>query len=246
MSHSLSDLGARLRAIRTEHGWRIADVSRMTGLAGSTISKVENGQMSLTYDKLLQLVHGLDLDFSVLFSATPPQSDPAPVTARRSVGRQGDIAYVDVEYYGSYGYLNTDIANKKMTPILGEVTARSVEEIGGLFKHSGEEFIYVLSGAIEVHTEFYNPVVLKVGESMYIDSSMGHAYVAAGDGPNRFICVCTDDEGSGGTIALLRDRGGVDRTANGVSAPRLGVPPATQSAKADPLQRKKKVAAKRA
>ncbi len=246
MSRSLSDLGARLRAIRTEHGWRIADVSRMTGLAGSTISKVENGQMSLTYDKLLQLVRGLNLDFSVLFSAAPSQADPAPVTARRSVGRERDVAYVDVESYGSYGYLNTDIANKKMTPILGEVTAKSVEEIGGLFKHSGEEFIYVLSGAIEVHTEFYSPVVLKVGESMYIDSSMGHAYVAASDGPNRFICVCTDEEGAGGTIELLRDRGGVDRTVNGVSAPPGGsVPPTPPSSQAPAMQRKKRAAANR-
>ena len=238
MSHSLSDLGARLRAIRAEHGWRIADVSRMTGLAGSTISKVENGQMSLTYDKLLQLVHGLNLDFSVLFSTKPAPVDPTPVTARRSIGRESDIAHVDVEWYGSYGYLNTDIANKKMTPILGEVTAQSIKEVGGLFKHSGEEFIYVLSGSIEVHTEFYSPVILQVGESMYIDSNMGHAYLAASDGPNRFICVCTD-ESSEGTIELLRDRGGVDRATNSVSVTGSHPHPGLDAGLASPKPRRK-------
>jgi hypothetical protein len=37
----------------------------------------------------------------------------------------------------------------------------------------------VIEGRIEVHTEFYDPVVLEVGESIYIDSQMGHAYVVA-------------------------------------------------------------------
>jgi transcriptional regulator with XRE-family HTH domain len=213
MSHSLSDLGARLRAIRTEHGWRIADVSRMTGLAGSTISKVENGQMSLTYDKLLQLVNGLNLDFSVLFSAAPVAAGTAQVTARRSVGRAQDIAYVDVEGYGAYGYLNTDIAHKKMTPILGETKARNIEEFGDLLKHPGEEFIYVLDGVLEVHTEFYSPTTLKPGEFLYIDSSMGHAYLSAGEGPSRFICVCTG-ESSESTLEVLRAIGGVERAAD--------------------------------
>lgn len=227
MSHSLSDLGVRLRAIRSEHGWRIADVSRMTGLAASTISKVENGQMSLTYDKLLQLVKGLNLDFSVLFSSTPSAADPAPVTARRSVGREADTAYVDVDWYGSYGYLNTDIANKKMTPILGEVKAKNIEDVGELIKHPGEEFVYVIEGAIEVHTEFYSPVVLKVGECLYIDSNMGHAYLSASDGPSRFICVCAG-ETSEGTIDLLRGRGGIDRIGHA----------ATPAAAVAPLRRK--------
>jgi len=37
----------------------------------------------------------------------------------------------------------------------------------------------VLEGAIKVITEFYDPVVLNTGESIYIDSNMGHAYVTA-------------------------------------------------------------------
>ena len=39
--------------------------------------------------------------------------------------------------------------------------------------------IYVLKGSIVVHTEFYDPVTLDTGQSIYIDSSMGHAYLTA-------------------------------------------------------------------
>ena len=45
-------------------------------------------------------------------------------------------------------------------------------------KHAGEEFIYVLEGTIEVHLQFYTSVVLNVGQGIYLDSSMGHSYVA--------------------------------------------------------------------
>ena len=37
----------------------------------------------------------------------------------------------------------------------------------------------MLEGRAEVHTEFYDPIVLEAGQSVYIDSNMGHAYIAA-------------------------------------------------------------------
>lgn len=46
---------------------------------------------------------------------------------------------------------------------------------------AAEEFIYVLSGKVVVHTEFYDPVTLDQGQAIYIDSNMGHAYLAATD-----------------------------------------------------------------
>jgi transcriptional regulator with XRE-family HTH domain len=187
-----SDLGLRLKALRTENNWRISDVSRMTGLAVSTISKVENGQMSLTYDKLLQLTQGLGIDFSALLSGPVKPSPRTVVTARRSVGHPSDTAFVDVGGY-HYGYLNTDLAQKTMTPILGETFVRTLEEFGPLISHPGEEFLYVLEGRLAVHTEFYNPTILSPGQSLYIDSNMGHAYLTAGEGSCKFLCVCSGD-----------------------------------------------------
>jgi uncharacterized RmlC-like cupin family protein len=66
-----------------------------------------------------------------------------------------------------------------MIPVLTRIRARSVAEFGELVHHSGEEYIYVIEGRVEIHTEFYDPITLEAGESIYIDSNMGHAYVAA-------------------------------------------------------------------
>src|SRR5580693_4731393 len=100
-------LGHRLRELRARNNWRIADVSRLTGLAASTISKVENGRMSLTYDKLQQLAQGLSLDLADLLgdSRTTSGAPPPSAAARRSVGRSGDGVYVTAGWY-EYWYLN--------------------------------------------------------------------------------------------------------------------------------------------
>ncbi|HEU4958314.1 MAG TPA: cupin domain-containing protein, partial [Sphingomicrobium sp.] len=60
-----------------------------------------------------------------------------------------------------------------------KIRAKTSEEFGELVHHAGEEFVYVLSGRVTVNTEHYDSVTLEVGQSIYFDSSMGHAYLAA-------------------------------------------------------------------
>jgi hypothetical protein len=83
-----------------------------------------------------------------------------------------------------------------MIPILTRIRAKSAEEFGELVRHSGEEYIYVRKGAIKVLTEHYDPVVLNLGESIYLDSNMGHAYVTA-EGCDEAVvlgvCSSTDE-----------------------------------------------------
>jgi uncharacterized cupin superfamily protein len=58
-------------------------------------------------------------------------------------------------------------------------------------RHEGEEFLYILEGELELHTECYAPLVLKARESVYFDSRMGHAYIARGTEPCRALSMCT-------------------------------------------------------
>ena len=66
--HSQSTLGAALRSLRRERRLSLAVASRLTGLPIATLSKVENGKRSLTYDKLLQVSKGFGVDIARLFS----------------------------------------------------------------------------------------------------------------------------------------------------------------------------------
>ena len=78
-----------------------------------------------------------------------------------------------------------------MIPTLARIRAKNLGEFGKLVRYSGEEFIYVHEGVIAVHTEFYDPVVLKAGESIYLDGNMSHAYVAEGCDEATVVIVCS-------------------------------------------------------
>jgi transcriptional regulator with XRE-family HTH domain len=151
-------------------------MSDRTGIPVSTLSKVEHDRLTLTYDKLLQLSQKLKIRISDLFAEG--ESAAEEVTARRSIGRIDDSVRVTTPNYDYY-YLCTELRRKRMIPILTRIRAKSLSEFGDLVRHSGEEYIHVLEGSIIVHTEFYDPVTLHHGEGIYIDSNMGHGYIAA-------------------------------------------------------------------
>ena len=186
MRNKKPNLGSRLRQLRNRNGWTLEQVSKMTNLAISTLSKVERNQTSLTYDNLLKLADGLGIDIAELFS--PGVSAPAP--GRRSITREPDIRRQETKNY-DYFYHSTDLRGAWMVPIFVEVKAHSIEEFGELLHHGGEEFIYVLDGVIEVHTEYYNPIILQAGESVYLDSGMGHAYISVGEKNASILGVCS-------------------------------------------------------
>lgn len=169
-------LGDILRELRNHRGWTLKEMSDRTGIPVSTLSKVEHDRLTLTYDKLLQLSQKLQIRISDLFAEG--ESAAEEVTARRSIGRIEDSVRVTTPNYDYY-YLCTELRRKRMIPILTRIRAKSLGEFGDLVRHSGEEYIHVLEGSILVHTEFYDSVVLHQGEGIYIDSNMGHAYVAA-------------------------------------------------------------------
>ena len=169
-------LGRILRDLRNHRGWTLKEMSERSGIPVSTLSKVEHDRLTLTYDKLLQLSQRLHIRISDLFAEGEPAEEG--VTARRSIGKIDESVRVTTPNYDYY-YLCTELRRKRMIPILTRIRAKSLSEFGDLVRHSGEEYIHVLEGSIIVHTEFYDPVTLHAGEGIYIDSNMGHAYIAA-------------------------------------------------------------------
>lgn len=193
---SAGGLGAQLRRLRAEKGMTLAELSERTGLLVSTLSKAETGKISLSYDKLVRISEGLDIDIARLFARdespeAPPQ--PAVTTGRRSVSRADEAPSVDIGTY-HYVYPAAELLRKSLNPMVIDVKVRSIEEFGELMRHHGEEYAYVLEGAVEFHCDLYAPVRLEKGDSVYFDSGMGHAYVAVADDPCRILSICSASE----------------------------------------------------
>ena len=170
------DLGVRVRELRKARNWTLEQAAMQAGLARSTLSKIENGQMSPTYDALKKLAVGLQISVPQLF--TPPQRDQ--VIGRMSVTKSGDGAAHATATY-EHELLAETLTKKQMLPYRARVRARSMNEFDGWVRHDGEEFLYVLTGVVRLFTEFYEPVEMRRGDSAYYDGSMGHNVISVSD-----------------------------------------------------------------
>ena len=177
-------LGTKVRALRKAHSWTLAAVSEATGLSISALSKIENDQVSPTFANLMRLAEGLQISLSDLVTLN---EDEGSVSARMTVSRKSDIVFRSTPKYDMYA-LCAELRRKRMTPLIERVKADEPSPLDGMVSHSGEEFFYVLNGAIEVHTEHYGPVRLEKGDSAYLDSTMAHTLVAM-DGKDADILM---------------------------------------------------------
>jgi len=166
-------IGAQLKAIRTKNKFTLEEASKRTGLARSTLSKIENEQISPTFTVMQKLALGLDIELPQLF--TKPEAIQA--TGRRDVTPQGQgNSHLTSTY--EHELLATQFSNKKMMPYKTRVHARNFEDFGEWVRHQGEEYLLVLEGEIQLLTEYYEPVNLVEGDSVYYDAMMGHLIVS--------------------------------------------------------------------
>jgi len=177
-------LGERVRQIRQARGWTLEEAARRAGLARSTLSKIENAQMSPTFDAVQKLAHGLGMDVPQLF--TPPADDR--VMGRRAVTVMGEgRAHATTTY--EHELLAPEILKKRMLPYRTRIRARSFADFGGWVRHDGEEFLLVLAGRVRLFTEFYEPVDLGPGDSVYYDATMGHCVVSVSEEDAEILWV---------------------------------------------------------
>jgi transcriptional regulator with XRE-family HTH domain len=177
-----------IRHLRLQHDLSLRALSARAGLPFSTLSKLENGKMALTYDKLIRLTQALNVDVQDILASSGPHT-AAVAVGRRSVTRAGEAVDAVSEQHVHY-YPAAELLGKMMTPIVIDIQARSVDELGGLVRHSGEEYLYVLRGAMELHSNLYAPLALGPGDSVYFDSGMSHGYVRTSAEPCISLCVC--------------------------------------------------------
>ncbi|MEJ2765985.1 XRE family transcriptional regulator [Photobacterium sp. MCCC 1A19761] len=169
-------LGKRLKDFRMSLGLTLEEASKRTGLARSTLSKIENEQISPTFQAMQKLAVGLNIDIPQLFA--PPKQIVA--TGRRDITRREEGKPHPTTTY-EHELLATQLTRKKMMPFKSRVRARRFEDYSDWIRHDGEEFLLVLSGEITFFSEFYEPVNLSEGDSVYYDATMGHMLVSVSE-----------------------------------------------------------------
>jgi transcriptional regulator with XRE-family HTH domain len=186
-SSEISVLSDALRRLRGGARLTLKELSERSGIAASTLSKIENGQLSPTYEKIVLLADGLGVDVAELFGR---EHSGAAATGRRAICRRGEGVVHKTPQY-EYEMLCADVTRKQFLPIVTLLRAHELEAFPELLRHEGEEFVYVLEGQVTLHSDYYEPYVLNPGDSCYFDSHMGHVLVSSGAPDARILWVCS-------------------------------------------------------
>jgi transcriptional regulator with XRE-family HTH domain len=166
----------KLKTLRLANGLTLEELGEMSGVSISTISKIENRQQKPSFETVLRVARALRINFvQMLESPSTPRH-----MARRTITRAAEAPNLQGDLY-TYATHASEITNKAMIPSLIRVRTREVPPADQWSTHHGEEFIYVLSGTLEFHTEEYAPAILNQGDSCYLDSTMRHAFVSKGE-----------------------------------------------------------------
>lgn len=171
-----ASLARLIREARRKKGWTLDETARRAEIGRSTLSKIENDQTRAGFEIIRRLTQVLDLQTPQLFI----QSRSQGVTGRRDVTLKGGGERRSTRTY-DHELLCADLSSKAMLPYLSRIKARDMSEYDDWIRHSGEEFMFVLEGRLELHTEHYRPLELGPGDSVYYDSGMGHCCISLSD-----------------------------------------------------------------
>ena len=187
-------MGDRLRQARAARGLSLRRLAEILGVSPSLISQVETGRAKPSVNTLYALATelGISLD-TLLFMDTEPPSQVADADSKPPEAFEAVLPHDPVQRAASRSSirLGSGVVWQRLTT----ESIRNVDflhvtyEVGGesspadaFQRHSGQEWGYVLSGALTVRIGF-DEFLLEPGDAISFDSATPHRLFNAGTVP---------------------------------------------------------------
>lgn len=161
-------LGPQLRRMRERKGLGLVEAARRAGLSPGFLSSVERSQANASVSTLQRLATTYGTTTMELFQSPPHEG--------RLVGPH-DRRVLTVHSGVRMELLSTG------APMLQSMLFRVAPAAGseGAYSHQGEEFIYMLSGVLEMWLDELQCYVLREGDSFWFPSTHAHRWFNPGD-----------------------------------------------------------------
>jgi len=169
-------IGQKMKALRQEKKLTLKEVAEQTGFSISFLSQFERGKSSATLESLKKIAWALGTNPSYFFDDSPSLS----TNQEESHLQQHQMMYQN---------LAKDLENQRFAPL--KVTLLPGENEGNLFRHDGQEFLYVLEGELTVQIE-EDKLLLKKDESIMFDATRLHYWYNYTNHPVIFLCISMD------------------------------------------------------
>jgi len=186
----MPDVGNKVSQMRREQGWTLSQAGQATGVAPSTLSKIEREEISPTIATLKKIAQGFGQDLIQFLAKVERQP---PMIGRRSITRANNGA-VHSNKTCRNEVLCPDLKQKKMIPMVTKIFARTPDDYDNWPKDQTEIFLYVLKGTLVIHSRLYEPVELREGDSMYYDASSEHVWTSKGETDAEILWLISDHQ----------------------------------------------------
>lgn len=176
-------IGAQVRTQRKKLGMTVGELASLANLSAGMLSKIENGLTSPSLTTLKGLAMALNVPFTALFQRFEEQRDASHVRAGEGlkIERRGTRAG---HQYALLGHgVHKQVA---VEPYMITLTHES--EVFPLFQHDGQEFLYVVEGAMDYHHGGRN-YRMDPGDSLFFDADAPHGPETLHEVPVRFLSV---------------------------------------------------------
>ncbi len=159
-----SPVGPRLRRLRLKGGYSLSQVAQAVNVSVGFLSALERTQMSASVATLRRLARFYRINILSLFN--PTESNPGRVTpADRKVLEVGPGVRMELLSWGNAAMMEPHLF--RIAPQAGS---------GEAYAHEGEEFLYILSGSLEISLDGGEILELEAGDSFYFESSTEHRW----------------------------------------------------------------------
>jgi len=183
-----NNIGAKVRQLREAKEMSIEQLAEQSQCHADQIRQIEEGALVPSLTPLMELSRALGVRLGTFMDDDPVEgpavfdSADAPNVIRFS-GKDPKATSSNLDFHS----MAAGKKDRHMEPFMIEVKPRS-GEAPPLSGHEGEEFIYVLEGAIQIN---YGKTVyeLEVGQSIYYDSVVPHDVHAKGDQKAKILAV---------------------------------------------------------
>ncbi len=181
MEQAYKQIAPRLKGLKDALDWDVAEMAKRLGVDPAEVERYESGTVEIPLGYLLEVSQASGVELNTLIAGSE-----AHLTGH-SLVRSGRGLAVDRRKDYDYKSLAYRFKGRRMEPFEITVPPKEPEDMT-FTAHSGQEFIHVLEGRLEVCLD-KNAVQMEPGDSLYFDSQTPHALRGLDGKPARFLDV---------------------------------------------------------